>query len=219
VAGGRALDVACGTGLSTRALAAVGFDPVGVDVVVEMVEVARSDTGLSFIVGEAEHLPVATRCCSLVTVASGVHWFDQRAFYAEAARVLVPGGLLVLSEHAGAHLPGNPAFLDWARGAYVQRYPTPPRGVPAGGIDEVPDEFESFAAERRLDAVSFTPVELVEYLLTQSNVADAIERGDEQEQAVREWFLDQTATFFPAAGEPLDFAFYASIQCLFRRTD
>jgi SAM-dependent methyltransferase len=216
VARGHGLDIACGTGLSTRALAALGFDPIGLDVAAAMVELARVETGLPFIVSTAEDLPVETASCALVTVASGVHWFDRTAFYDEAARVLAPGGLLLLSEHAGAHLPDNPEFVDWVRGTYVQRYPAPPRGAPAGHNDDAPTLFESAITDHRLDLVSFTHAELVDYLLTQSTVADAIDGGSESEEAVREWLFDQTAGFFSSAEEPLQFAFFASIQCLYR---
>ncbi|CAA9290738.1 MAG: hypothetical protein AVDCRST_MAG41-4331, partial [uncultured Corynebacteriales bacterium] len=98
----RALDLACGTGLSTRALAERGTAVVGVDVVPAMVAWARRTTGLPYAVGSAEALPVADRSVDLVAVSSGVHWFAAGPVAAEAARVLRPGGALLLYEYAGA---------------------------------------------------------------------------------------------------------------------
>jgi SAM-dependent methyltransferase len=43
---------------------------------------------------EASDLPSAT--VDLVTVAQAVHWFDRDAFYREARRVLVPGGVIAV---------------------------------------------------------------------------------------------------------------------------
>ncbi len=87
-----AVDVACGTGLSTRGLAELGIAAVGIDVAPAMVARARADTGLPCVVASAEALPVATGAVDLVTVGSGVHWLDQQRFAAEAARVLRQGG-------------------------------------------------------------------------------------------------------------------------------
>jgi ubiquinone/menaquinone biosynthesis C-methylase UbiE len=82
---GVALDVACGSGLSTRGLAELGIAAVGVDVVPAMVARARADTALPYAVAAAEALPLGTGTVDLVTVGPGVHWFDQRRFAAEAS--------------------------------------------------------------------------------------------------------------------------------------
>lgn len=185
---GLALDVACGTGLSTRGLAELGIAAVGVDVAAAMVARARADTGLPYTVGSAEALPVGTGSVDLVTVGSGVHWFDQQRFAAEAARVLRPGGALLLYEHGGGTLP-EPAFSDWKRGTYLRRFPPPPRGplaadFPATGgfvlerTDEWPDE------------VAMTSAAFAAYLTTQSNVAG------EPADRVRGWFAAELAPFF-----------------------
>jgi hypothetical protein len=44
----------------------------------------------------AEHGALATDSVGLVTVAQAFHWLDQRAFYAEARRVLVARGLVAI---------------------------------------------------------------------------------------------------------------------------
>src|SRR6185437_4437343 len=112
---------------------------------------------------------VATAAVDLVTVGSGVHWFDQQRFAAEAARVLRPGGALLLYEHGDATLP-DPAFLDWKRRTYLRRFPSPPRGplaadFPAAGgfVPERTDEWP--------DEVAMTRAGFAAYLTTQSNVA------------------------------------------------
>jgi len=198
---GRALDVACGTGLSTRALAELGMDPVGVDAVPAMVVWARRSTGLPYAVGSAEALPVADRSVDLVTVSSGVHWFPPARFAAEAARVLRPAGALLLYEHAGARLPDEPAFEDWMR-AHQRRHPAPPRGALAGRAE--PDGFVPVAAEQWADLVPFDRDAFADYLMSQSNVAG-------EPDSVRDRLVAELAPFFPGTREV---AFSASYQLL-----
>ncbi len=202
-----ALDVACGTGLSTRGLAELGIAAVGVDVVPAMVARARADTALPYAVAAAEALPLAAETVDLVTVASGVHWFDQRRFAAEAARVLRPGGALLLYEHAGATLP-DPAFLDWMRGTYLRRFPSPPRGALAADFPAA-GGFAPVRTDRWPDKVPMTRAQFVAYLATQSNVAD------EPPDRVRAWFDAELARFF-GGGEARAVSFRASYLLLRR---
>ena len=193
-----AVDVACGTGLSTRGLVELGIAAVGVDVAPAMVARARADTALPYAVAAAEALPFATGAVDLVTVGSGVHWFNQRRFAVEAARVLRPGGALLLYEHAGATLP-DPAFPDWMRGTYLHRFPSPARGALAA---DFPAEgaFVRDRSERWTDEVPMTRAQFAAYLATQSNVAD------EPPERIRDWFEAELAPFFGRGGpEPVSF--------------
>jgi SAM-dependent methyltransferase len=200
-----ALDVACGTGLSTRGLAELGIAAVGVDVAPAMVARARADTGLPYAVAAAEALPLGAGAVDLVTVGSGVHWFDQERFAAEAARVLRPGGALLLYEHAGATLP-DPAFADWMRGTYLTRFPSPPRGALAAEFPET-GRFPLAGSDRWPDVVPMTRTDFVAYLATQSNVAD------EPPARIRDWFTVELTPFFRGDG-PQPVTFQASYRLL-----
>jgi SAM-dependent methyltransferase len=201
-----ALDVACGTGLGTRGLAEIGVRPVGVDVVPEMVARARADTGLPFAVAAAEALPLRDGAVDLVTVGSAIHWFDRDRFVAETARVLRPGGWLLVYEHANAHLPADPAYTEWVRTRYVVRYPPAPRGPMVATFD-AGDRFALERAETWEDEVTLTLDQLVAYLLSQTNTIDR----DPAE--VRPWLHAELGPFF-AGGSPVQFAFRAGGQLL-----
>jgi SAM-dependent methyltransferase len=178
-----------------------------VDVVPAMVARARADTALPYAVAAAEALPFAAGTVDLVTVGSGVHWFDQRRFAAEAARVLRPGGALLLYEHAGATLP-DPAYVDWMREAYLRRFPSPPRGALAAEFPAA-DGFAPERTDRWLDEVPMTRTQFAAYLATQSNVAG------EPPERVRAWFDAELAPFFGGEGPEL-VRFRASYQLLRR---
>ncbi|HEY2551079.1 MAG TPA: class I SAM-dependent methyltransferase, partial [Streptosporangiaceae bacterium] len=101
----RVLDVGCGTGYLLGRLAARAPQAevlAGIDAAPAMVEVAAAaaaDDRLRFVVATAEHLPWPAAAFDLVvSTTSFDHWADQRAGLAECARVLAPGGCLVLAD-------------------------------------------------------------------------------------------------------------------------
>jgi SAM-dependent methyltransferase len=92
------LDIGCGTGAVTAGLRHHEIRATGVEVVPEFVRIARElHPSSEFRVAEAEDLPYAAESFTFVTLASVLeHVRDWRLTLAEAARVLVPGGVLYL---------------------------------------------------------------------------------------------------------------------------
>jgi len=102
---GWVLDVGCGTGYLLGRLAARAPQAgvlAGIDAAPAMIAVARAaaaDDRLRFVVGTAGQLPWPPAAFDLVvSTTSFDHWADQRAGLAECARVLAPGGVLVLAD-------------------------------------------------------------------------------------------------------------------------
>ncbi len=208
----RALDVACGTGMSAVALAATGATVVGLDRSPEMLRAARHLPGVSYLLGEAERMPFPDRCFDAVTCSSGVHWFDQDVFFAEVARVLRPRGWIALYDHYFVGMDDEPAFTEWVRELFA-RYPLPPRNPQVGDPrSTVPNGFETVANELFDDPIEMTHDELVDYQLTVSHCVAAVERGTPRGE-VRAWLTDSTAPFY--ARRPLrTVRFLGSITCL-----
>ena len=96
---GNALDVACGGGFSTRALAAAGHTVLATDLTFESLVAARASTeaAVAWVAGAAERLPVRTASMDVVGCRIAPHHFaDIAAFVDEVARVLKPHGTFLL---------------------------------------------------------------------------------------------------------------------------
>ena len=94
----RVIDLAGGTGRASRGLARVGIDPVVVDVSAGMLARARA-AGHEAVRGDAGDLPIADDAVDAAVVVDALHHLpDPMAGLAEAARVVRPGGVLVVQE-------------------------------------------------------------------------------------------------------------------------
>ena len=195
----RGLDVACGTGMSTRALADLAAHVVGVDRSPQMLRFAPRLPNGSYAIAEAERLPVAGSSVDTVTVCSGVHWFDQPAFFAEVRRVLRPGGAVILYDHYFVgEMVGAAGFGSWT-GRVFDRYPLPPRALQVGDPrTTTPAGFEKVGEASFADDVEMGHGELVDYLLSISNLVTAMERGESAIEA-RRWLEETSAPYFSDA--------------------
>lgn len=120
---GPVLDVGCGPGHVTAFLAAHGADARGVDLSPGMIDVARDRVPhVPFAVGDLRALPDADGALgAVVAMYALVHLrpADLAPAIAELARVLAPGGLLLVALHAGTEilhpeaLWGIAVDLDW----------------------------------------------------------------------------------------------------------
>lgn len=102
---GRVLDVGCGPGHVTAFLAAHGADVTGLDLSPEMIAVARARVpGLPFVVGDLRALPEPDGALGAVVAMYALVHVPRGQLgppIAELARVLAPGGLLLVSLHVG----------------------------------------------------------------------------------------------------------------------
>jgi SAM-dependent methyltransferase len=93
---GLAVDVGTGSGQAAVALAAHFDRVIGIDPSPEQIEHARPHPAVEYRVAHAEATGVGDASVDLVLAAQAFHWFQAGPFFAEAHRVLRPGGVLAL---------------------------------------------------------------------------------------------------------------------------
>jgi malonyl-CoA O-methyltransferase len=101
------LDIGCGTGYDARKLMKryPRARVLGLDIVEAMANRARRNSGLwrrltcrgGFACGDAERLPLAPASVDMIVSNLALQWCDPRTVFAEARRVLRPGGLLMFT--------------------------------------------------------------------------------------------------------------------------
>jgi len=81
----RALDMGCGTGLSTKPLTSFARVVVGVDVSEEMLTARAGHVDAHFVRARAERLPFREDAFDLATAASAIRWFGSEPSARSAA--------------------------------------------------------------------------------------------------------------------------------------
>jgi len=193
-----AVDVGCGTGLSTRAVLELAEHVIALDASAAMLKAAQPQPRTRYLVATAEQIPVRDAVADLATVGAAFHWFDQPAAFAELARVLRNGaGLAVYSDFFVGQLTGQPAFTTWLEHSYLPRYPAPPRHAYFDTAAALHAGFNDVSYTEDTIRVPLTHHELADYLLSQSNAAAAVESGAVSAETLHNEILTETAAFFP----------------------
>ncbi len=91
-----AWDCAAGTGQASIPLASRFDQVIATDISVAMLSQASPHPRVEYRAAPAEGSGLGDGTVDLVTVAQALHWLDLDGFYAEAKRVLAPGGVLAV---------------------------------------------------------------------------------------------------------------------------
>ncbi|WP_299359341.1 class I SAM-dependent methyltransferase [uncultured Paracoccus sp.] len=105
------VDVGCGSGQLTRALARHFDSVVGVDVSQAQLAAADPDPRIRYVQASSDALPVPDRSAALITAGQAAHWFDLPRFYDEVRRAARPGGVVALISYGPLRLKGPLADL------------------------------------------------------------------------------------------------------------
>ncbi|GAC1544799.1 MAG: class I SAM-dependent methyltransferase [Polyangiales bacterium] len=158
--GATVVDLGCGTGISTRLVAARGFEVIGVDPNAAMLTRARERGGPArFVLGDAHATTLPDACADLVVAAQAFHWFDVPRALDEIARVLRPTGSGAAFWNVRAATPAMDAYeaLLLARSREYATLRTPEQTIAAiAASDRIESPVEAeFPNVQRFDWAGF----------------------------------------------------------------
>lgn len=124
---GQVWEAGCGSGQASRALARVFAHVRATDASVAQIAQATGPSNIDFSVAPAGHSGLPDASCDAVCVAQALHWFDREAFFAEASRVLKPGGVLVAWGYQDVEVPAAIASENARLQAVIRDFWPPER--------------------------------------------------------------------------------------------
>lgn len=109
---GLCIDLGCGTGQATFALAKHFDSVVGIDPSPQQLEQAIPQGNITYKLGimEEQLSNYSDGSVSCITSAQAVHWMDIPTLYTEVNRILAPGGVLALWTYGNVQFPSNPSL-------------------------------------------------------------------------------------------------------------
>jgi SAM-dependent methyltransferase len=206
----RALDLGCGAGRSTAALAPYAHFVVGLEPAAAMLAHRREVApGAHFITGTAESLPFSSSTFDLVTAAGSLNYTVLTRALAEASRVLAAGGRLVIYDFSeGRRCPVEPRLAAWFD-AFELRCPWPPGYAPLPiaelGWSDFGLELQSY--DPVLVTVEMSVEAYTAYVLSEVNAGAARQRGADPAT----WCRETLAEVFAGRTLPIEFNGYLAV--------
>ena len=160
----KALDLGTGTGSLALGLAERGLDVVGLDPSSALLEVARRraaerDLAVHWVEGTAEDTGLEAASFELVTAGQCWWWFDARRALTEIARVLRPGGRLLIANFS--YLPSPESVAGRTEDLILEHNPGWPMAAQSGVYGSQLHDldvggFENIQSFSYTESVSFT---------------------------------------------------------------
>jgi len=163
-------DCACGNGQATAGLAGHFDRVVATDASREQIASAKPHPKVEFRVAPGEQSGLPDESVGLITVAQALHWFDLDRFYAEARRVLKPGGVLAVWAY-GINKVDGPAVDELVQNFYanvVGPYWPPERTLVEQGYRTIPFPFAEITPPELVMETRWTLEQLLGYFSTWS---------------------------------------------------
>jgi SAM-dependent methyltransferase len=194
-----ALDVGCGAGVSTKALAGFAENCIGLEPMKAMLKwAARIAPFAVFVAGAAEAIPLRSHSVDLISAAGSLNYANLDLFFPEAARVLTQEGVLVIYDFSPGRSFRDATSLDEWFSSFYSRYPPPQddaQHLDPAILAEYSNGLRVLSQEQFEIGIVLSPGFYLDYLMTETNVATAVRRGVPLSE-VRSWCSETLAAFW-----------------------
>jgi len=209
----RALDVGCGTGMSSVALLDLAREVTGVDVSVPMLRHARRAEHLHYLASTAEDLPFRAGSFDLIVACGSIDWVDRGRFLPRAAELLKSEGWLVPLDFGDTgRSPETPGLGRWHEEVYQPAFPCPPSQDPLITRDEAARFGFGEPAHHTFESqCRFTASGYADFLMTESNVIAAVEYGGRSAEEIRRWLEAELCGLFEGETRAVTFGGYIQV--------
>jgi SAM-dependent methyltransferase len=164
-----AWDCATGNGQAAAALAARFDRVIATDASARQIANAKPAQGIEYRMARADESGIEAASVDLVTVAQALHWFDLNTFYAEAKRVLRPGGVLAVWGYNLLQIaPDIDTIVNRFYDEIVGPFWPPERRLIENGYEHLPFPFQELDAPRFEMTTRWSLDQLLGYLWTWS---------------------------------------------------
>lgn len=194
------LDVACGTGLLTKALLQISNRVIGIDNSEAMLSETQKHLNIQYILGDAEDLKTVDGLVDLITVSSAFHWFNQKAFLKSSYQKLKNKSYIVIHNNfftSRTEDKRSDLFANWMAESYLKKFVNPKKNKNSVNETDIKNlGFYNAGNDSFENTVSFTKMNLIEYLITQSNIITNVELGNYTIDAVKVWLTKELESHF-----------------------
>lgn len=205
-----ALDVGCGTGLSTVPLLKLARNVTGIDASAAMIACAERRRGIRYQCASAEELSPSESDFDIITVAGAMDWIDRDRFLPKALKALKPYGWLVIYDGGET---GNaaeaPSFNSWFESIWLTAYPRPPRHIIK--LDQAAfahHELSLACYETYAFDLPFSLEKYVRFAMTQSMARAAIEANKIDKYELADWLITELRQVFADRTLSMQFSGY-----------
>ncbi len=133
------MDCATGSGQLAQGIAGFAERVVALDASPEQIANAVAHPRVRYRVAAAEATGLDDHSVDLLTVGQALHWFDHARFVAEAERILVPGGLVVVVSYATCKVTDRiDGVIDKLYRGLLENYWPPERAHVEDGYAKLP---------------------------------------------------------------------------------
>jgi SAM-dependent methyltransferase len=167
-----------------------------------MIKWALCKEKIKYSIAKAEKQPFGDGGFDLITVCSGIHWFNIDLFLDEANRLLKSNKWLVVYDNFFiSEMEGVEEFSHWYPNVYLKKFPAPKRNNTYDWTNENLLKFKFILEKEETfkNPIHYTMEELILYLTTQSNITAAVEKGELTYEEVETWLKCELTPFFTDA--------------------